>query len=69
MYDKKSAIALCGSKGESFMPCTEAYREHVMYTFNDYYKIVMHIAAINVWYESRRWQKDIQSKSWYSHNK
>ena len=28
------------------MPCTEAYREHIMYTFNGYCKTVMRFAAI-----------------------
>ena len=31
------------------MPCTEAYREHIMYTFNGYCKTVIRFAAINAW--------------------
>ena len=27
----KPRYALCGRKGEASMPCTEAYREHIMY--------------------------------------
>ena len=42
------------------MPCTEAYREHIMYTFNGYCKTVIRFAAINAWRDrSRRRQKDI----------
>ncbi len=42
------------------MPCTEAYREHIMYTFNGYYKTVIRFAAINAWRDrSRRRQKEI----------
>jgi RNA polymerase sigma factor (sigma-70 family) len=42
------------------MPCTEAYREHIMYTFNGYCKTVIRFAAINVWRDrSRRRQKEI----------
>ena len=33
-------------KGESFMPCTEAYKEHIMYTFNGYCNTVIRFAAI-----------------------
>ena len=39
------------------MPCTEAYREHIMYTFC---KTVIRFAAINAWRDrSRRRQKEI----------
>ncbi len=42
------------------MPCTEAYREHIMYTFNGYCKIVIRFAVINAWRDrSRRRQKEI----------
>ncbi|EOS72237.1 hypothetical protein C817_05668 [Dorea sp. 5-2] len=42
------------------MPCTEAYREHIMYTFNGYCKTVIRFAAINAWRDrSRRRQKEI----------
>ena len=48
---------LCGRYWESFMPCTEAYREHIMYTFC---KTVIRFAAINAWRDrSRRRQKEI----------
>ena len=56
----KLCIALCGGKGESTMPCTEAYREHIMYTFNGFCKTVIRFAAINAWRDrSRRRQKEI----------
>ena len=42
------------------MPCTKAYREHIMYTFNGYCKTVIRFAAINAWRDrSRRRQKEI----------
>ena len=42
------------------MPYTEAYREHIMYTFNGYCKTVIRFAAINAWRDrSRRRQKEI----------
>ncbi len=56
----KPCTAPCGRKGESFMPCTEAYKEHIMYTFNGYCKTVIRFAAINAWRDrSRRRQKEI----------
>ena len=42
------------------MPCTEAYKEHIMYTFNGFCKTVIRHAAINAWRDrSRRRQKEI----------
>ena len=42
------------------MACTEAYKEHIMYTFNGFCKVVIRYAAINAWRErSRRRQKEI----------
>ena len=42
------------------MPCTEAYREHIIYAFNGYCKTVIRFAAINAWRgRSRRRQKEI----------
>ena len=42
------------------MPCTEAYREHIMYSFNGYCKTVIRFAAINAWRDrGRRRQKEI----------
>ena len=42
------------------MPCTEAYREHIMYTFNGYCNTVIRFASINAWRDrSRRRQKEI----------
>ncbi len=31
------------------MPCTEAYKEHIMYTFNGYCKTVIRFAAITAY--------------------
>ena len=42
------------------MPYTEAYKEHIMYTFNGFCKTVIRFAAINAWRDrSRRRQKEI----------
>ena len=42
------------------MACTEAYKEHIMYTFNGFCKTVIRYAAINAWHDrSRRRQKEI----------
>ena len=42
------------------MPCTEAYKEHIMYTFNGFCKTVIHYAVLNAWRDrSRRRQKEI----------
>lgn len=42
------------------MPCTEAYKEHIMYTFNGFCKTVIRFAALNAWRDrSRRQQKEI----------
>ncbi len=42
------------------MTCTEAYKEHIMYTFNGFCKVVTRYAAINAWRErSRRRQREI----------
>ena len=42
------------------MPCTEAYKEHIMYTFNGFCKTVIRYAALNAWRDrSRRRQKEI----------
>ncbi len=42
------------------MPCTKAYREHIMYTFNGYCKTIIRFAAITAWRDrSRRRQKEI----------
>ena len=58
--NRKPSNTLCGRKGEASMPCTEAYREHIMYTFNGYCKTVIRFAAINAWRDrSRRRQKEI----------
>jgi len=31
------------------MNCTEAYKEHIMYTFNGFCKVVIRYATINAW--------------------
>ena len=42
------------------MLCTEAYKEHIMYTFNGFCKTVIRYAALNAWRDrSRRRQKEI----------
>ncbi|MXP75366.1 sigma-70 family RNA polymerase sigma factor [Lachnospiraceae bacterium WCA-9-b2] len=42
------------------MPCTEAYKEHIMYTFNGFCKTVIRFAALNAWRDrSKRRQKEI----------
>ena len=42
------------------MNCTEAYKEHIMYTFNSFCKTVIRYAAINACRErNRRRQKEI----------
>ena len=42
------------------MPYAEAYREHIMYTFNGFCKTIIRFAAINAWRDrSRRRQKEI----------
>ena len=42
------------------MDCTEAYKEHIEYTFNAFCRIVILYAAINAWRErSRRRQREI----------
>ena len=42
------------------MPCTEAYKEHIMYTFNGFCKTVIRYTALNAWRDrSRRRQKEI----------
>ena len=42
------------------MDCAEEYREHIMYTFNAFCKVVIRYAAINAWRDrSRRRQREI----------
>ena len=42
------------------MPCTEAYREHIMYTFNGFCKVVIRNAAITAWRDQyRRYKREI----------
>ena len=36
------------------MSCTEAYKEHIMYTFNGFCKTVIRFAALNAWRDRRR---------------
>lgn len=43
------------------MPCTEAYKEHIMHTFNGFCKTVIRFADINAWHDrSRRRQKEME---------
>lgn len=42
------------------MACTEAYKEHIMYTFNGFCKVVIRYVSINAWRErSRGRQREI----------
>ena len=42
------------------MDCTEAYKEHIMYSFNGFCKGVIRYAAINAWRDrNRRRQREI----------
>ena len=46
------------------MDCTEAYKEHIMYSFNGFCKVVIRYAAINAWRDrNRRRQKEISFES------
>ena len=56
----KPYAVLCGRKGELFMPCTEAYKEHIEYTFDAFCRVVIHYAAINAWRDrDKRRQREI----------
>ncbi len=47
-------------KGGISMACTEAYKEHIMYSFNGFCKVVIRYAAINAWRDrNRRRQREI----------
>ena len=41
------------------MDCAEEYREHIMYTFNAFCKVVIRYAAINAWRDRNRRQREI----------
>ena len=42
------------------MPCTEAYKEHIEYTFDAFCRVVIHYAAINAWRDrDKRRQREI----------
>ena len=42
------------------MACTQSYKEHIMYSFNAFCKVVIRYAAMNAWRDrSRRRQKEI----------
>ena len=42
------------------MACTEAYKEHIEYTFNAFCRVVIHYAAINAWRDrDKRRQREI----------
>ncbi len=42
------------------MACTEAYKEHIMYSFNAFCKVFIRYATINAWRDRNRWrQKEI----------
>ena len=47
-------------KGGIFMTCTEAYKEHIEYTFNAFCRVVIRYAAINAWRNrDKRRQREI----------
>lgn len=39
------------------MPCTEAYKQHIIYTFQDFCKIVIRNATITAWRDKQRRHK------------
>ena len=42
------------------MTCTKAYKEHIMYTFHGYCKVVIRYAAINAWRDrSRKYKREV----------
>ena len=42
------------------MNCTEAYKEHIEYTFNAFCRVVIRYAAINAWRDrDKRRQREI----------
>ena len=42
------------------MNCTEAYKEHIEYTFNAFCRVVIHYAAINAWRDrDKRRQREL----------
>ncbi len=57
---RKPCNTPCGRKGEFSMACTEAYKEHIMYTFNGFCKVVIRNAAITAWRgQHRRHKREI----------
>ena len=61
--NSKLCTALCMRKRKFSMACTEAYKEHIMYTFNGFCKVVIRYAAINAWRErGRRLEIEISFK-------
>lgn len=49
------------------MACTEAYKEHIEYTFNAFCRVVIRYAAINAWRDrDRRRQREISFDLNYS---
>ncbi len=36
------------------MDCIEVYKEHIVYSFHDFYKVVIRFAAINAWRDRNR---------------
>ncbi len=39
------------------MTCTEAYKEHIMYTFHGFCKVIIHNATITAWRDQQRRHK------------
>ncbi len=58
--NRKLCTVTCGREGKSFMACTEAYKEHIEYTFNAFCRVVIRYAAINAWRDrDKRRQREI----------
>ena len=49
-------LPMVGERG-IFMACTEAYKEHIMYTFHGFCKVVIRNAAITAWRDQQRRHK------------
>lgn len=48
------------NKKQRLSACTEAYKEHIMYTFNAFCRVVIRYATLNSWRDrSRKRQREI----------
>lgn len=53
----KPCTVPCGRKEEVSIVCTEGYKEHIVYTFNGFCKVVIRYADINAWRKQSRWRQ------------